>query len=230
MIDLPHILVVDDDPRLRTLLHRFLSDNGFRVTGAEDAREARQHLLSFAFDLIVLDVMMPGETGLELTSSLRDSNPVPILLLTAMGEPDDRIAGLECGADDYLPKPFEPRELVARIQTILRRTMDTFAGIPAAGDLFFGPYRFDFEIDQLFRGNSRVRLTEMETRLLRTLALNVGKTVSRDVLRQLDSEGGLERTVDVQINRLRRKIEPEPGFPQYLQTVRGRGYILRAES
>ncbi|MDA0341556.1 MAG: response regulator, partial [Proteobacteria bacterium] len=152
MDDLPHILVVDDDSRLRSLLHQYLSQNGFRVTGVADANEARQRLLALTFDLIVLDVMMPGESGLELTADLRRTERVPILLLTAMGEPEDRIAGLESGADDYLPKPFEPRELLLRIRTILRRVAE--APGPGGGDdpVRFGEFHFDLRQDQLYRG------------------------------------------------------------------------------
>ena len=229
MTEMPHILVVDDDQRLRGLLNRYLSDNGFSVTEAADAGEARRRLGSIRFDLIVLDVMMPGETGLELTASLRKTDPVPILLLTAMGELDDRVAGLECGADDYLPKPFEPRELVARIQSILRRSMRPESTGPKA-DVYFGPYRFEFATDRLYRNTQPVRLTETETRLLRILALNAGNAVSRRNLRQPVADGTVERAVDVQVTRLRRKIEPEPAFPQYVQTVRGQGYVLMALS
>ncbi len=225
MSELPHILVVDDDQRLRSLLHRYLSENGFRVSEAEDAKQARQRLLSVEFDLIILDVMMPGETGLELTMSLHSIGSVPILLLTAMGRPEDRIAGLEGGADDYLPKPFEPRELLARIHTILRRTMapSTVANIPS--QVYFGPYRYDLNIGELFRDTRRVKLTEAETGLLHALVLKAGMPVDRDDLANNDHA----RTVDVQVARLRRKLEPDPKFPRYLQTVRGRGYVLKTD-
>ena len=229
MTDIPHILVVDDDSRLRSLLHRYLSENGFRVSSAADAVQARRNLAAIEFDLIVLDVMMPGETGLELTTSLRQTGSIPILLLTAMGEPDQRIAGLECGADDYLPKPFEPRELVARIQTILRRTMARPATSPDHGQIHFGPFRFDLRRRQLFQGQARVRLTEAETGLLHALAIRAGEILSREQLIASDAGGGQERAIDVQVTRLRRKLEPDPKFPRFLYTVRGHGYVLRID-
>jgi two-component system phosphate regulon response regulator OmpR len=230
MDDLPHILVVDDDSRLRSLLYRYLSENGFRVTGASDANEARQRLLALAFDLIVLDVMMPGETGLELTADLRRTERVPILLLTAMAESEDRIAGLESGADDYLPKPFEPRELLLRIRTILRRV----AEVPGPGDVDdrvrFGAFHFDLREDQLYRGRLRVRLTDAETGLLRAFVERAGIPLSREDLLACNAVNGNARTVDVQITRLRRKLEQDPKFPRYLQTVRGLGYVLKANA
>ena len=234
----PHLLVVDDDVRLRELLRRYLSDNGFRVTAAADAAEARASLSSFAFDLIVLDVMMPGETGLDLTRSLRaaddagrgraDGRPlrVPILLLTAMGEPEDRINGLEQGADDYLPKPFEPRELVLRIRNILERRG---GGDPAAGGVRCGAFRFDLVRNELFRGGDLVRLTAAEAGLLASLAARAGEPVSREDLSQSAPFSGNMRNVDVQMTRLRRKIEVDPRYPRYLQTVRGTGYALKPE-
>ena len=223
MEDLPHILVVDDDRRLRDLLQRYLFENGFRVTTAADANEARQRMEAFAFDLLVVDVMMPGETGLQLTQSLRTRTSVPIMLLTALGESEDRIAGLEHGADDYLVKPFEPRELLLRIQTILRRAP---AAVEPAGEVAFGPCRFDPRTSDLFKDGERVRLTESEARLLGVLAGQPGATVARNTLAQelgLDAAG---RAVDVQMTRLRRKIERDPRNPRYLQTVRGVGYML----
>jgi two-component system phosphate regulon response regulator OmpR len=231
----PHLLVVDDDARLRRLLHRYLSDNGFRITLAADAAEARASLTSFAFDLIVLDVMMPGETGIELTRSLRGemgrgatTKRVPILLLTAMGEPDDRVRGLEQGADDYLPKPFEPRELVLRIRNILDRRGAT-AEAEAAGSIRFGAFRFDLGRQELFRGGELVHLTSAETSLLASLASRAGEAVSREDLSQSAAFSGNIRNVDVQMTRLRRKIEPDPRYPRYLQTVRGTGYALKPE-
>lgn len=227
--DPAHILVVDDDSRLRALLRRFLSENGFRVTEAGDADEARRRLGSLAFDLIVLDVMMPGETGLELTRDLRRANQVPILLLTAMGEAEDRINGLESGADDYLAKPFEPRELLLRIRTILRRVSEAPRVIANDAAVRFGDLRFDTRQDQLFRGDSRVRLTEAETGLLRAFVDRVGQPLSREDLLACNAVNGNTRTVDVQVTRLRRKLEEDPKFPRYLQTVRGLGYILRVD-
>lgn len=224
----PHLLVVDDDLRLRELLRRYLSDSGFRVTGAADALEARAQLASFAFDLVVLDVMMPGESGLALTRSLRErAEPhVPVLLLTAMGEPEDRVNGLEHGADDYLVKPFEPRELVLRIRNILQRRPS--AAEPAR-EVRFGDFRFDLSRAELFRGDDAVRLTTAETGLLSLLAQQAGQPVSREELSQSAGFSGNIRNVDVQMTRLRRKVERDPRYPRYLQTVRGTGYVLKPE-
>ena len=222
----PHLLVVDDDMRLGALLRRYLSDAGFRVTLAGDASKARAQLASFAFDLIVLDVMMPGESGLELTRALSREGRLPILLLSAMSEPEDRVNGLEQGADDYLAKPFEPRELVLRIRKILQRR-------PAANasqrEIRFGGYRFDIVRGELFRGNEPVHLTTAETGLLSALAQRAGQAISREELSLSGQFGGNVRNVDVQITRLRRKIEPDPRFPRYLQTVRGTGYALKPD-
>ena len=225
---MPHILVVDDDRRLRELLRKYLSDQGFRVTVAGDAADARARLAGIAFDLIVLDIMMPGETGLELTAALRADSKVPILLLTAMAEAQDRIAGLEHGADDYLPKPFEPRELVLRIRTILRRVPQQTA--PETREIQFGEHSYDLDRRILRRGTGEVRLTTAEAELLTVLARTPGVPVSREELsRQAGIAAGSSRTVDVQMARLRRKIEPHSRFPRYLQTVRGRGYMLRQD-
>jgi len=221
-----HILVVDDDKRLRELLRRYLSEQGFLVTAAASAAEARERLAGLAFDLIVLDVMMPGESGLELTRALRRENQVPILLLTAMSEGEDRIAGLETGADDYLTKPFEPRELVLRIRTILRRTSHEDV---TPRQIRFGPMSFDLDRLILRRGGEEIRLTSAETELLAALARRAGEPVAREDLRATGTGAEDARTVDVQVARLRRKIEDDPRFPRYLQTVRGRGYLLRAD-
>ena len=222
----PHILIVDDDTRLRQLLKKYLSDNGFRVTTAEDAAAARDRLGSLAFDLIILDVMMPGESGIELTASLRSHNQVPILLLTARAETGDRIAGRECGADDYLTKPFEPHELVLRVHAILRRVPKEKE---ASEEVQFGAFRFHMTRDELYKGTTRIRLTGAEAGLLKALALNAGAPLSREELRRRGRVPGNTRTVDVQVARLRRKIETEPKEPEYLQTARGRGYLLRIE-
>jgi two-component system, OmpR family, phosphate regulon response regulator OmpR len=224
----PHLLVVDDDLRLRDLLRRYLADNGFRVTGAADAAEARAQLASFAFDLVVLDVMMPGETGLALTRALREraAPHVPVLLLTAMGEPEDRVNGLEQGADDYLAKPFEPRELVLRIRNILQRRL---SAAQATVEIRFGNFRFDPSRAELFRGGDTVHLTTVETGLLSILAQQAGQPVSREELSQSAGFSGNIRNVDVQMTRLRRKIERDPRYPRYLQTVRGTGYVLKPE-
>jgi len=220
----PHVLVVDDDRRLRDLLRRFLGENGFRVTVAGDAREARATAGNFAFDVIVLDVMMPGESGLHLASDFRRRIETPILLLTAMGESEDRIAGFEHGADDYLVKPFEPRELVLRLKALLRRAP---RGLPAAAEeIKLGAFRFRLDRLELFRGDDRVKLTETEARLLGALAKKAGAPLSREELAaETGAEGG-ERAIDVQVTRLRRKIEDDPRGPRYLQTARGRGYLL----
>jgi two-component system, OmpR family, phosphate regulon response regulator OmpR len=223
----PHILVVDDDKRLRELLRKYLTDQGFRVTVATDAGDARRKLDGLAFDLIVLDIMMPGESGLELTRALRQKNGVPILLLTAMGEPEDRIAGLETGADDYLPKPFEPRELVLRIRTILRRV--PAEPVAVRHELRFGGFSFDLDRRALRRGNQEIRLTAGEAELLAALAAAPGQALSREQLGQQSDPAGGSRMVDVQMTRLRRKIESDPRFPRYLQTVRGRGYMLQPD-
>ena len=218
----PHILVVDDDTRIRQLLQRYLMENGFRVTTAKDAGEAREYIDSLTFDLLVLDVMMPGESGLELTTDLRRFSDVPILMLTARSDPEDRISGLETGADDYLPKPFEPRELLLRIGTIMRRTQ---ADKAETSDVTMGACRFDIERGDLTREGEPVKLTSSEAALLRVLAANPGQPFSRyDLSDRMGT--GLERSIDVQINRLRKKIEANPKIPRYLQTVRGVGYML----
>jgi two-component system phosphate regulon response regulator OmpR len=224
----PHLLVVDDDARLRDLLRRYLSDSGFRVTGVADAQEARAQLTSFAFDLIVLDVMMPGESGLDLTRALRADSAVPVLLLTAMAEPDDRINGLEQGADDFLAKPFEPRELVLRIRNILQRRAAPEESAPQL-DVRFAGFRFDLGRSELFRDSELVRLTAAETALLSSLAQRAPQAVSREELSQSAQFSGNVRNVDVQMTRLRRKVEPDPRNPRYLQTVRGTGYALRPD-
>lgn len=218
--DAAHILVVDDDRRIRELIKRYLSEHGYRISTAENAAEARGALENLTFDLLVVDVMMPGESGLELTNSLRRSSNVPILMLTAKTETDDRISGLESGADDYLGKPFEPRELLLRISTILRRTRAQSAreDVITLGDITFNIAR-----GELKRGSEIIRLTTREVQLMRLFAANPGKSLSR--LDLCDNEAA-ERSIDVQINRLRRKIEVDPRNPLYLQTVRGEGYIL----
>lgn len=223
MEDSPHILVVDDDRRLRELLKKFLTDSGFRVTTAESAGDAREKLASIQFDLLVLDLMMPGESGLSLTSGLRETNMVPILMLTAMAEPEDRIDGLERGADDYLTKPFEPRELVARIRSILRRAGDRQND---TGEFRFGDYTYDSQRQILTGPMGTVTLTGAEARLLDVLAATAGNPVSREALQEQSGIGGSARAVDVQVTRLRRKIEPNPRTPRYLQTIRGQGYVL----
>ncbi len=224
--DLPHILVVDDDDRLRELLRQFLSENGFRVSTASDAADARARLSGLVFDLLVLDLMMPGESGLDFAASYRKNSTVPILMLTAMAETEDRIAGLERGADDYLTKPFEPRELLLRINNILRR-------VPAAPELpdqvRLGDVVYDMVRGELSRGGEMIRLTDIEAALLKALAMRAGAVLSRDDLTELTGASGEGRAVDVQVTRLRRKIESNPKLPVYLQTVRGKGYVLRPD-
>lgn len=220
---LQHLLIVDDDTRIRTLLQRYLSENGYRVTAAKDAAEARQLMMSLDFDFIVLDVMMPGEDGFSLTKSIRETSDVPILLLTARGEAGDRIAGLERGADDYLAKPFEPRELLLRIATILKRAGTAAEVVRPFVQL--GACRFDAERGELTREGKPVKLTSAELQLMRIMAADPGVTFTRTDLSQRMG-AVLERTVDVQITRLRRKIENDPKLPLYLQTVRGVGYVL----
>ncbi|WP_304615553.1 response regulator [Paracoccus sp. (in: a-proteobacteria)] len=225
-----HILIVDDDERIRSLLGKFLRKSGYMVSLARDAAQARRLLAGLEFDLIVLDVMMPGEDGLALTRDLRRRIDTPILLLTAKGETEDRIAGLESGADDYLPKPFEPRELLLRIAAILRRVPVVEMTQPKF--LTLGALRYDTEKGELWQGDQPLRLTGTEAALMRRLASSRGQPVSRaelveDLGRGTGDEGeNSERAIDVQITRLRRKIETDPREPRYIQTVRGTGYML----
>ncbi len=231
-----HLLIVDDDERIRTLLQKYLMRNGFFVTSARDGAHARRLLAGLDFDLIVMDVMMPGEDGVSLTRDLRRTISTPILLLTAKGETDDRIAGLEAGADDYLTKPFEPKELLLRINAILRRTPpQTETRVPRV--LQMGPVRYDVDRGEMWRGEDLIRLTATEAALMRIFAARPGEAVSRSQLVDDLGRGGgrgeaaqaQERAVDVQITRLRRKVESDPKQPRYLQTVRGAGYMLAPE-
>ncbi|MBC6405341.1 MAG: response regulator transcription factor [Rhodospirillales bacterium] len=218
-----HLLVVDDDQRLCGLLLRYLSAEGFSVTTASDAEEAETQMAAFAFDLLILDIMLSGTSGLEFACSLRNSSAVPILLLSAKGEPNDRILGLQAGADDYLAKPFEPQELVLRINAILRRARPE--NETGKSLLRFGNHLFDSDRNQLTLSGTQVHLTETETQILAQLAAKAGEPVSRETLAGT-SDAGKIRSVDVQMTRLRRKIEVDPHLPRYLQTVRGTGYIL----
>jgi two-component system phosphate regulon response regulator OmpR len=224
------ILVVEDDPRLRGLLQRYLGENGFRVSAAENAADARDRLRFLQPDLIVLDVMMPGETGLSLTESLRrEKSDVPILLLTARGAPEDRIAGFEAGADDYLPKPFDPRELVLRIRAMLRRTApaSSTADQPP-GPVRLGSAEFEPGRGELRRNGAIIHLTGGEAALLALLAGTPNRVFSREeIAAALGTDESGERAIDVQVTRLRRKIEADPREPRYLHTVRGRGYVLK---
>ena len=220
----PHILVVDDDHRIRELLGRYLFQNGFRVTVAEDAKSARAAMRGLKFDLVVLDVNMPGgESGLELARDLKRMLPIPICMLTALAEASDRILGLEAGVDDYIVKPFEPRELVLRLQNILRRRQGAGAG--AKDEIRMGENAFHIGRGELKRGEEAIKLTERERDMLRLFASRPGMPSQRHELAP-DESTGSERAIDVQINRLRRKIETDPSNPVYLQTVRGKGYIL----
>jgi two-component system phosphate regulon response regulator OmpR len=221
--DAPHLLVVDDDRRIRALLSRFLRTEGYRVTTAETAADARAKLAGLRFDLLILDVMMPGESGFDLARHLRASSNVPIIMLTARDEAKSRIEGLTIGADDYVGKPFEPRELVLRIASILRRARPAVA--PAVETVRFGDFSFHITRGELRRGEESVRLTDRERDMLRLLAATPGETVAR--LSLAGNGGGTsERAVDVQVNRLRRKIERDPANPLLVQTVRGVGYRL----
>jgi two-component system phosphate regulon response regulator OmpR len=224
--DLPHILVVDDDNRLRELLCQFLSENGFWVSAAHDAADARERLKVLTFDLLVLDRMMPGESGLDFAADIRKLSMVPILMLTAMIEPKDRIDGLEGGVDDYLTKPFEPRELLLRINSILRR-VPTKPSMPK--EIQFGDVVYHSKREEVMRNGAQIRLTDVEAALLKALAASPGVVLSRESLTKLTGASGGVRAIDVQVTRLRRKIEPDPKLPIYLQTVRGKGYVLRPD-
>ncbi|MCP3968994.1 MAG: response regulator [Rhodobacteraceae bacterium] len=225
-----HLLIVDDDERIRGLLQKFLIRGGFWVTAARDAAHARRVLSGLEFDLIVLDVMMPGEDGISLTRALRaEALTTPILLLTARAETEDRIAGLEAGADDFLAKPFEPKELLLRINAILRRVPVADAAIAKPKFLSLGPIRYDVERGEMWRGNELVRLTATESQLMKIFSTYPAEPLSRaKLVEDLGRDRGQaqERAVDVQITRLRRKIEQDPKQPRYLQTVRGAGYML----
>ncbi len=224
-----HLLIVDDDERIRTLLQKFLMRNGFLVTAARDAAHARRILSGLDFDLIVLDVMMPGEDGLAFTRAIRETNSVPILLLTAKGDTGNRIEGLEAGADDYLPKPFEPKELLLRINAILRRVPEAPISDTAPKVLTLGPIRYDMERGEMWQGEDLVRLTATEMQLMKIFAASCHEAISRaKLVEELGRDRGQaqERAIDVQITRLRRKIESDPKQPRYLQTVRGSGYML----
>jgi two-component system, OmpR family, phosphate regulon response regulator OmpR len=224
-----HLLVVDDDERIRGLLQKFLMRGGFLVSVARDAAQARRLLAGLEFDLIVLDVMMPGEDGIALTRDLRRHRTTPILLLTAKGETGNRIEGLEAGADDYLVKPFEPKELLLRINAILRRVPQVRAAEAGPKVLHLGAVRYDVDRGELWNGTEIIRLTATEAALMRIFAAQAGAPVSRERLvgdLGRDEIQAQERAVDVQITRLRRKIEADPKQPRYLQTVRGAGYML----
>ena len=227
--DAPHVLVIDDDQRIRDLLRRFLGRNGYLVSVARDADHASRLIAGLVFDLMIVDVMMPGEDGLSFTRRVRDGVNTPVLLLTARGDADDRITGLEAGADDYLPKPFEPRELLLRVAAILRRSAPPAPGAAPPRSLMLGETSYDILRGELRRGDKALRLTSTEQALMRVFSRQPNEPVSR--VRLAEELGGAtgevkERAVDVQITRLRRKIERDPKNPRYLQTVRGAGYML----
>ena len=226
----PHLLIVDDDERIRSLLQQFLIQSDYLISTAEDAEQARTLLSGIEFDLIILDVMMPGQDGISFTAELRKlKNKTPILLLTARGETEDRIKGLEAGADDYLPKPFEPKELLLRINAILRRMPDLKEDQMVPKTLNFGNLSYDVARNELWEGQNQVRLTTTESQLMKIFTSALGEPISRaDLVTSLgrDISSAQDRAIDVQITRLRRKIEINPSQPRYLQTVRGAGYML----
>lgn len=222
--DAPHVLVIDDDQKIRELLARYLKENKFRVTTANSANAAEAAMRGLCFDVILLDWMMPGKSGLEFAAELKSEMDIPIVMLTARSDPSCRVEGLEAGVDDYLPKPFEPRELLLRLRNVLRRG-PTLAG---GDELRIGPLVFHVTRGELRRGDEPVRLTERERDLLRQFASRPGMPIPRHELAN-DEATGSERAIDVQINRLRRKIEIDPSNPVYLQTVRGKGYILYSD-
>ena len=227
-----HLLIVDDDQRIRELLQKYLMRNGFMVSIARDAAQAKRLLKGLAFDLIVLDIMMPEQDGLSLTRELRETIDTPILLLTARNEVEDRISGLEAGADDYLPKPFEPKELLLRIHAILRRMPDVAPPQDTPKILSLGATRYDVQKGELWEGDTQIRLTSTELELMRIFSKNIGQALSRmELVTQMGREDGnsQDRAIDVQITRLRKKIETNPKEPRYLQTVRGSGYMLACD-
>lgn len=223
---LPHILVVDDDDRIRSLVSRYLNEHGFLSFTAENAAAAKDILEIGVFDALVVDVMMPGQNGRDFTSELRRKSDVPVLLLTAMGEVDDRVGGLQSGADDYLTKPFDPRELVLRLQAILRRRPQERG---SSKTYRIGRWSYNPQVPELVDGDDVVRLTDVEANLLKALTRKPDTVLSREDLAELCGVDAGERTIDVQVTRLRRKLEEDSKVPRYLQTVRGKGYLLRAQ-
>ncbi len=223
--DAPHVLIVDDDHKIRDLLARYLYTQGFRVTTAADAAMAQASLRGLDFDIVLLDVMMPGISGLELAREIKRERDIPICMLTARAEPEQRIEGLEIGVDDYVPKPFEPRELLLRLRNILRRGQAAPPAQPPSDEVRMGTFVFHIARGELKRNDETIKLTERERDLLRQFAQRRGVPIQRHELATDDTTGN-DRAIDVQINRLRRKIETDPSNPVYLQTVRGKGYIL----
>ncbi len=223
-----HILVIDDDTRLRSLLQRFLRENGFLVSTARGAAEAREAMRAYQFDLLIVDIMMPEETGLEFLAALRQESSVPVIMLTAMGDTEDRITGLENGADDYLPKPFEPKELVLRIKSILKRAPKEKTEI--SEKLNLGQCVYDMQQKELVTKQGQViHITPVEQALLNVLGAKSGQIFTREKLAEILGAGQSPRSIDVQITRLRKKIERDSKNPRYLQTVRGKGYMLLPE-
>jgi len=220
------ILVVDDDTRLRSLLTKYLSENGFNVSNAKDAFDAEEKFMNGDFDLLVVDVMMPGKTGVEFVKDLREKSKVPVLMLTAMGEIDDRIAGLESGADDYLQKPFEPKELLLRINSILKRVKPK----KDKNICIFGNYEFDMITKKLMKGKKFIYLTEAEVDILMAFCKNINRPLTREQISKMCGGELDERSVDVQITRMRKKIEENTKQPQFLKTQRGKGYILKNDN
>ena len=221
-----HVLVIDDDDRIRELLSRYLHDNGYIVATARDALHAEEAMKRALFDALIVDVMMPGKTGFEFTSALRETSDIPVLLLTALNESGDRISGLETGADDYLAKPFEPKELLLRLKAILRRRPER---IDAASGFSLGKWFYNAGLKEFQDGEEKIRLTSVEANLLEILASHAGRTLSREELARLCGLDGNDRTIDVQVTRLRRKIEDDPRAPRFLLTMRGQGYMLRMD-
>ncbi len=223
----PHILIVDDDRRLRDLLHQYLSNQGFTVTIADSAADARVKISSLQFDAIIIDWMMPDEDGISLLTTIKPEMTTPVLMLTALDDPDNRVKGLSSGADDYLSKPFDPRELVLRLQKLLQRQNAAPLVQHAPQLIYFGSFVYERERRLLKEGNRLIKLTTAEANLLSILASSLGQPLPREeIVKRLSDQTVTERSIDVQINRLRRKIEPDPTIPRYLQTVRNRGYVL----
>lgn len=223
--EIKHILVVDDDTRLRSLLQRFLRESGFYTSTAKSAADARHLMEQYKFDLLIMDIMMPEESGLEFLARLRRENNIPVIMLTAMGETEDRICGLESGADDYLPKPFEPKELVLRIKSILRRAPAEKPEVSECLNLGLCIYNLQTK-ELLTRQGEVIHITPVEQALLNVLGAKSGQVFSREKLAEILGAGQSPRSIDVQITRLRKKIEPDTKNPRYLQTVRGKGYML----
>ena len=223
--DESHILVVDDDTRLRSLLQRFLRESGYLVSTARCAEEARELCRNYKFDMLIVDIMMPRETGLQFLEKFRKESRTPVILLTAMGETADRIAGLELGADDYLPKPFEPKELLLRMKNILKREPKIKVVETIVFD--FGTCQYDAEKKELFsKQGDVIHITPVEQSLLAVLTEKSGQIFSREELADILGAGQSPRSIDVQITRLRKKIEVDSKNPKYLKTVRGKGYLL----